>query len=97
MDDSLFDQLSRNEVWTIVSRIGDVKYLPEYDVNIVELADGTLSFGTQWMIGDFDVERLISTSEIIDGLPFVRLEHVVEYKKIRSSEKDLRHLAALGY
>lgn len=89
------DIICRKEVWTIVSRLGDVRYLPEYDVSVVELADGTLTFGTEWKIGDFDVDELIETAEIIDGLPFVRLDHVVRYKRIRSSEKDLQHLAVL--
>lgn len=89
------DVICREEVWNIVSRIGNVEYLPEYGVSIVTLADGAITFGTKWGIGDFDIDELIATAEIIDGLPFVGLEHVIRYKKIRSSEKDLLHLAAL--
>ncbi|MDX2410479.1 MAG: hypothetical protein QNK16_00640 [Woeseiaceae bacterium] len=40
--------------------------------------------------------KLIATAEIIDGLPFVRVEHVIGYKTIRSSERDLQHLDALA-
>ena len=54
-----------------------------------------VTFGTKWGIGNFDVEELIDTAEIIDALPFVRLEHVIRYKQIRSSAKDLLHLDAL--
>ncbi len=89
------DVICREEVWNIVSQAGTVQYLPEYDVSVVVMADGALTFGTKWGIGNFDVDELIATAQIIDGLPFVRLEHVICYKKIRSSEKDLRHLAAL--
>lgn len=89
------DVICREEVWNIVSRIGSVAYLAEYDVNIVTMADGAITFGTKWGIGDFDLDELIATAETIDGLPFVGLEHVIRYKKIRSSEKDLLHLAAL--
>ena len=89
------DVLCREEVWNIVSQIGSVEYLPEYGVSVVVAADGALTFGTKWGIGNFDIDELIATAEIIDGLPFVRLEHVVGYKKIRSSEKDLLHLNAL--
>ena len=90
------DIICRDEVWAVVSRLGDVRYLPDYNVSVVELADGALTFGREWKIGDFDVDELIATAEIIDGLPFVRLDHVVRYKRIRCSEKDLQHLAALG-
>ncbi len=90
------DVICREEVWNIVSQIGRVEYLPEYDVSVVTMADGALTFGTKWGIGNFDIDELIATAEIIDALPFVRVEHVIGYKKIRSSEKDLQHLDALA-
>lgn len=34
-------------------------------------------------------------AEMIDGIPFVRLLHVVSYKQVRASEKDLSHVRAL--
>jgi len=86
------DILCREEVWNIVSQIGTVEFLPEYDVTVVALSDGALTFGMKWGIGNFDVDELIATAEIIDALPFVRLEHVITYKKIRSNTKDLLHL-----
>jgi len=39
---------------------------------------------------------LIGTAEIIDGLPLVRLEHVVRYKEAASRPKGLIHLRALA-
>lgn len=89
------DVICNAATWARVSRLGRVEYLPEYDVTIVTMADGALTFGTKWGIGNFDVDELIATAEIVDGLPFVRLEHVISYKQTRSSEKDLRHLDAL--
>ena len=90
------DILCRRDVWKTVSEIGVTKALPEYDVTIASLADGAITFGTKWGIGDFDVDELIDTAEIIESLPFVRLRHVVSYKTIRSSPKDMRHLEALA-
>ena len=89
------DVICKPQVWDIVSKIGTVDYLPEYDVSVVSMLQGELTFGTTWGIGDFDIDELIDTAEIIEGLPFVQLQHVVEYKKIRSSEKDRIHLQAL--
>jgi len=89
------DILCTQAVWDVVSQNGTTEFLPEYDVTIVSFLDGAMTFGTKWGIGDFDVTELIETAEIIDSLPFVRLEYVVRYKTIRSSAKDLRHLAAL--
>ena len=66
--------------------------LAAHDVSLASHCNGRVTFGTSWGIGEFDVDELINTSELIDGLPFVRLEHVIEYKQVRSSPKDLVHL-----
>lgn len=89
------DILCKQDVWDIVSREGVTVYLPEYDVTVASFFDGSITFGTAWGIGNFDVIELIETAEIINSLPFVRLEHVVRYKTIRSSAKDTQHLNAL--
>ena len=75
--------------------MGNAEYLPKYDVTIVNLPDCDITFGTSWGIGKFDIDVLIDGAETIESLPFVRLEHVIAYKTIRSSAKDLAHLAAL--
>ena len=89
------DIICRKEVWERLSQIGRIEFLPEYNVTVVTLSDGSVTFGLEWKIGNFNVDQLIDTAEIIDALPFVRMEHVICYKKIRASEKDLAHLDAL--
>lgn len=89
------DVLCRGDAWEHLKRVGERQYLPEYDVEIVTLSKGRLTFGTRWGIGDFDVELLIDTAEIIDDLPFVQLQYVVEYKTIAGRPKDHIHLQAL--
>jgi len=56
--------------------------------------NGRITFGNEWGIGDFDVNLLIDTAETISGLPFVRLEHVIAYKRIANRPKDIRHIDA---
>ena len=90
------DILCRRDVWDRVSCLGKTRFLQEYDVTVAELADGAITFGSEWGIGNFDVDELIDTAEVIDGLPFVRLVHVVAYKNIRRSAKDILHLDALN-
>ena len=89
------DVLCNQPVWDIVRQEGVMKFLPEYDVTVVSFLDGAITFGTEWGIGDFNVAELIETAEMIEALPFVRIEYVVRYKTIRSSAKDLQHLSAL--
>jgi len=89
------DILCRRGAWELVSQIGKTEYLPAYDVTIVSLFGGSVTFGTQWGIGNFDVDDLIDSAVIIDSLPFVQIKHVIAYKKLRSSAKDLLHINAL--
>lgn len=89
------DILCRGDAWKTVSSLGSLQYLSDYDVIVATMADGAITFGTKWGIGDFSVDQLIDSAELINELPFVRLEHVVEYKTIRQSDKDLQHLDAL--
>ncbi len=89
------DVLCRQMLWDTISQVGVTEFLPAYNVTLTSLFDGAITFGTQWGIGKFDIDELIDTAEIIDSLPFVRIEHVVAYKTIRASAKDLLHLEAL--
>jgi len=89
------DIICRGAAWEMARRIGTTEYLEEYEVTVVTMYDGRISIGTKWGIRNVDVDNLIDTAEIIDGLPFVRLEHVVKYKTERASIKDIRHLEAL--
>lgn len=42
-----------------------------------------------WAPGEWDVDELIKTADMIDGLPFVTLENVLRWKKAFGREKDL--------
>lgn len=89
------DIICRGAAWEQAKSIGELSYIEEQDVTVASINDGRISFGTSWGIGDFDVDQLIDSAEIIDGLPFVRLKHVVAYKSSSGREKDQRHIAAL--
>lgn len=89
------DVLGRNEAWQRARGLGKLVVLPEDGAEIVSCFDGAVTIGTSWLYGEFDIDELIDTAEIIDGLPFVRLEYVVMYKKIAARPKDLRHLEQL--
>ena len=86
------DIISRGEAWKIACNRGVVSYDERHDVSLASHCNGRVTFGTEWAIGKFDVDDLIDAAEIIDGLPFVQLRHVIAYKEIRASAKDLVHL-----
>ena len=90
------DVISRGAAWRRAVELGNLVYLTDHDVAVVSFDDGAITVGTSWAYGEFDIDRLIDTAEIIDGLPFVRLEHVVAYKEAAGRSKDLAHLRALA-
>ena len=89
------DIICRGQAWERVKAIGELEYLSKYDVTVVTMCDGHLTFGNKWGIGNFNIDELIDGAELIDGLPFVQLVHVVQYKLERASTKDLKHIEAL--
>ncbi len=46
----------------------------------------------EWGPGEWDINKLIQEAEIIDGLPFVRLEEVLKWKKTYNRDKDKKDI-----
>lgn len=63
-----------------------------YEHGVRVLSIGAISFGRTWGLGEFDLDRLIDDAEWIEGLPFVRLDHVIAYKRFAARPKDRSHL-----
>ena len=89
------DVISRGSAWERALSAGELISLPD-GAKIVSCFDGAVTIGMNWAYGDFDINELIDTAEMIDSLPFVRLEHVVRYKEIAARPKDLTHLELLA-
>jgi len=56
------------------------------------LRNDEIELWKDWKPGRWNIEKLIEESEIIEGLPFVKLERVLEWKKLSSREKDLKDI-----
>ena len=89
------DIVTRGAAWEAVEQIGITSTFDDGNP-CVNLLDGRITFGTTWKYGTFDLDELIDAAEVIDGLPFVRLEYVVAYKQAAGRPKDWEHLEALG-
>ncbi len=83
------DVITRGSAWDAVKDLGSVVMYG--DDMTVDFGNG-LTFGRGWDFGVFDIEQLITDAEVIEGLPFVRLGAVYEYKRLANRPKDLRHL-----
>lgn len=65
------------------------------DFGMEYLSSGQVELWKNWHPGTWNIEELIRDAEIIDGLPFVRLERVLEWKKILKREKDISDIALI--
>lgn len=56
------------------------------------LQQGEITIYYSWAPDSWDVPQMIKDAEMIDGVPFVRLETVLDWKKIRNNAKDVRDI-----
>lgn len=88
------DVICRGTAWSQACEIGtSIDYA---GVTLVSIDDGAITFGTTWGYGSFDIDELIDSSECIDGIPFVTLDHVLSYKRAAGRPKDLAHMALIN-
>lgn len=80
------DVLVKKDLWDSLAKI----YPPNEKSN--GLIIGHVELFSQWEPFDVNVDQLIDTAEIIEGLPFVRMEYVIEWKKHVGREKDKKDL-----
>lgn len=59
------------------------------------LANGDVELWKDWGPGQWDVKQLIREAEIIDELPFVKLERALEWKRLNAREKDLKDIETI--
>jgi hypothetical protein len=86
------DVIVRGETWHELRSLGAL-VMKEGD-GTIDLGNG-LTFGRSWGYGSFDIDELIDDAETIEGIPFVRLNAVIEFKKIADRPKDREHLRLL--
>ncbi len=76
------DLLIKKDLWDELAKIYPL------DEKGVALRAGHIELFSHWEPWFKDTDKLIDTAEIIDGLPFVRLSYVLEWKKQMGREKD---------
>ncbi len=89
------DVITRGAAWEQAKAAGDPGTLQPDDVESVDVDGGAITIGTSWKYGDTPVSDLIDDAEDIDGMPCVRLEHIIAYKRIADRPKDRGHLAVI--
>lgn len=83
--EDLFEEYKNKLGWKLKDGPSGDKYLWN---NRIEL-------WKEWKPGQWDIKQLIREAEIIDGLPFVKLKYILEWKKLSGREKDLKDIETI--
>ena len=85
------DVVVRGEAWKKVLKLGKPQKLP-FGNKAISLFDGKIEIMNAWAPGKWDIDELIDTAEIIEGIRFVNLKTVLKWKKRMARPKDLKHI-----
>jgi hypothetical protein len=89
VDDDLWNELAAAYPTTQKDGVKLIRISPDIEVL------GIGSFDEPGEPGDPSVAEQIAQADIIDGLPFVNLRHVLYFKRQMNREKDKRDIAVL--
>jgi hypothetical protein len=90
------DILARGDTWRqAVKRADEVVHGPHSRMPVARIWGGLIEVFADWLPGLHDSEELLTNPELIDGLPFARLERVLVYKRHLARPKDAADIKAL--
>lgn len=91
------DVVARGEAWKKALKFGIPQRLSLGNRGI-RLFNGKVEIINAWVPGKWDIDKLIDTAEIIEGVRFVNLENVLKWKRKMARPKDLSHIKMIeGY
>lgn len=89
------DMLARGKAWEKISSMTEIFDSPLGFGKCAIMFDGQLEVFSQWAHGEWETDFLIDSADLIDGIRFVKLEYVRDYKMTLKRPKDLKHLKLL--
>lgn len=81
--EKVFNECLRNSDWELKKRNNN---------ECLKNKNFEIELWKDWAPGDHNIQELIKDSEFINGIPFVKLEYVLKWKKINNREKDLKDI-----
>jgi hypothetical protein len=89
------DIIARGAAWEKAKKLGTVGINDRDGTEKVTLANGQIEVYQSWYPGEWNIDALIDSTDSVEGLPFVKLEHVLEWKQRLGREKDVRDVALI--
>ncbi|HBR80288.1 MAG: Transcriptional regulator, AraC family [Candidatus Uhrbacteria bacterium GW2011_GWE2_45_35] len=82
------DVVARGSAWEIAKLLGDIEWR-EDGVQRVSLLNSDVEIFNSWGFGRWSADELIDSADLFEGVRFVNLGIVLEYKRQLTREKDL--------
>lgn len=90
--DNDIDIIARNRAWEIAQTYGKIEQPISKVGNKISLFNGEIEIFDDWAPGVWNINKLINSADLIEGIPFVKLRYVLESKRISNREKDQKHI-----
>ena len=89
------DVVARGAAWKHACAIGEPRVGPVSGDRAMHFWGGRIEVYARWIAPLLDTDELIDGADVIEGLRFVRLEHVLAYKRALGRPKDLADIRVL--
>mgnify|MGYP001619179896 CR=1 FL=1 len=85
------DIIVRPELWSELTK----NYPQHVKQEPTRIHIGNIEIFHTWQNLSDKITEMIASAELIEGLPFVRIEYVLEWKKFRQQPKDIADIALI--
>jgi len=85
------DIIVTSELWESLTS----KYLQYIKHHPIRLHLGNVEIFKDWVNLSDKIDEMIANAEIIDGIPFVRMEYVLEWKRFMGRPKDIADISLI--
>ena len=83
------DLIARGSAWKKAAILQAPVKPASGDGNVIRLFDDAIEIFDSWAPGEWDVNEVIDTAEVLQEIKFVTLANVLKWKKLMGREKDL--------
>lgn len=86
------DLVAKGKAWEIATTLGKVELTTSGLNKVVVLLDGEIEIFNGWWPGEWNIDDLIDTADIFDGIRYVNLQNLLKWKKVMGRPKDFEHI-----
>ena len=89
------DIVARGAAWERAERLGESTIGVLNGAPMIHFWGGLIEVSQGWISADWDADQLIDEADIVEGLRFAHLEHVLLYKQSLRRDKDIADIIAI--